>query len=130
VTIMVSHINTEDMLSISDHRMVRAAKVVAVAPVKPLQDMPQSGNELPSKAAATDAGTSKLDAAVNALNDHVQTLRRELNFSIDESSGRTVIKVLDTETKQIIRQIPTDEALTFARKLSEGADLEIVDTFS
>lgn len=127
---MVSEINTEDMFSVTDHRMASAAKVTAVTPVKPLQNLPQGGNELPHSAANVDAGPSKLEAAVKAMNNHVQQLQRELNFSIDKSSGRTVIKVLDMETRQVIRQIPSDEALTFAQRLSEGAKLEIVDTYS
>lgn len=67
--------------------------------------------------------TTKVEQAVNQINQYVQTLRRDLHFSIDEDSGRTVVKVLDTETKEVIRQIPSEELLRVARYLIDGGGL-------
>jgi flagellar protein FlaG len=63
----------------------------------------------------------ELVQAVNRLNDLVQTIRRELKFTVDEQSGRTVIKVIDTETDEVIRQIPPEEVLSL---ISHFRDLE------
>lgn len=64
----------------------------------------------------------KLDSAVAQLNSYVQTVRRELQFSIHDDSGRTVIKVLDRDSGEIIRQIPSEEALdVIARLPSDSA---------
>ena len=60
-------------------------------------------------------------AAVREINDYVQNLQRELNFSYDEGAGRTVIKVTDSDGK-VIRQIPPDEALALARRLRDVLD--------
>jgi flagellar protein FlaG len=114
---------------VADPRQTGVGKISAIASVKPLQELPQGGKELPQGKASADDAESNIDDAVKALNDHVQQLRRELQFSVDEDSGRTIIKVLDMETKQIIRQIPPEDALNFARRLNEGGDLEIVDTY-
>lgn len=129
VTTMVSEISSEDMIAASDSRIVGSGRVNAVTPVKPLQDVPDDGKELPPGNDRTEAESSNLEDVVSMLNDHVQYVQRELLFSIDDDTGRTVIKVLDKETKEIIRQIPPEEALSFARKLNEGADLEIIDTY-
>lgn len=63
---------------------------------------------------------TKVKEAVGNLNDFVQKLTRTLQFSVDEESGRTVIKVVDSETNQLIRQIPPEEVLVLARNLANG----------
>lgn len=67
--------------------------------------------------------TTKVEQAVKQMNQFIQTLNRDLQFSIDEDSGRTVVKVLDTETKEIIRQIPSEELLRMASYLTDGGGL-------
>ena len=58
-----------------------------------------------------------------------QMVKRQLEFSIDDQSGRTVITVRDSDTQEVIRQIPNEEALNFARKLNEGDELELFNKF-
>ncbi|QRM20999.1 hypothetical protein GBK02_07770 [Dechloromonas sp. TW-R-39-2] len=41
----------------------------------------------------------------------------QLEFSIDKESGESVVKVLDRQTKEVIRQIPSEEMLRIARGL-------------
>jgi flagellar protein FlaG len=48
--------------------------------------------------------------------------RRALRFQVDESSGDMVITVLNPETGEIVRQIPSPEVLAMARWL-DGNDL-------
>jgi len=62
---------------------------------------------------------SNISDAVKSMNDVVQNVRRELEFSIDDESGRTVVKVMDSETGEVIRQLPEEEALSVARRLKE-----------
>jgi flagellar protein FlaG len=52
-----------------------------------------------------------LESTVNQLNDIAQTIKRDLKFSVDESSGETVITVVDTNSQEVIRQIPPDYVL-------------------
>jgi flagellar protein FlaG len=72
------------------------------------------------KAAETTNG-EKLDSSVRNLNDFVQSVKRNLQFSIDSDSGRTVVKVIDADTDKVIRQIPSDEVLVMAKRLEEQA---------
>ena len=46
-------------------------------------------------------------------------MQRQLQFSVDEESGKTVIKVIDTETEEIIRQIPPEIILEIQKRLGE-----------
>ncbi|MCP4431754.1 MAG: flagellar protein FlaG [Gammaproteobacteria bacterium] len=61
--------------------------------------------------------TQRLEESVSQLNELVQSVQRDLQFSIDEFSGDTVIKVLDTKTAEVIRQIPSEEVLALTQNL-------------
>lgn len=124
---MVSNITTQDVSVVGDLKMPAVDKVSAVAAVHPL---PQDGKKLPlDNTKQTETGQDNIEQAVQRMNDHVQLVNRQLEFKIDENSGRTVITVLDSDTQEIIRQIPGDEALRFARMLQQGDELELFDKF-
>jgi flagellar protein FlaG len=38
-----------------------------------------------------------------------------LQFSVDEDTGRMIVSVIDAETRQIVRQIPSEEVMRMAR---------------
>ncbi len=59
----------------------------------------------------------RLEESVSQLNNFVQSVQRDLRFSIDEFSGETVIKVLDTNTEEVIRQIPSAEVLALTKNI-------------
>ncbi len=61
-----------------------------------------------------------LDDAVKQLNSYVQSINRNLEFNIDNDSGKTVVKVFDSETEQLIRQIPNEEALSMTKQLADS----------
>lgn len=64
-----------------------------------------------------------LASAVEELNAYVQSSQRDLEFSIDDSSGQTVVKVVDPQSGEVIRQIPSELALNLAQALRAGAEL-------
>jgi flagellar protein FlaG len=55
-----------------------------------------------------------------ALERFARTVRRELEFRVDEESGRTIITVRNKETGEIVRQIPAEEVLAMAHAVAEG----------
>jgi len=71
----------------------------------------------------TDGSTDALDDAVSKLNASVHA--QSLEFSIDEDSKRTIVKVIDSETKEVVRQLPTKEALEIAKSLDKAFGLLI-----
>jgi flagellar protein FlaG len=60
-----------------------------------------------------------VDEALTQINSFVQSKDRLLNFSVDEDSGRQVIKVTDQASGDIIRQIPTEEVLKLSARIQE-----------
>lgn len=57
--------------------------------------------------------------AVQKIQGTVNNLAQNLRFSIDEDTGKTIIKVMDVHTEEVIRQIPTEEAVEIARTLDK-----------
>lgn len=60
-----------------------------------------------------------VDQAVSSMNSFVQNLQRDLQFEVDLDLGHTVISVVDRSTNEVIRQIPSEEALARAQRLQE-----------
>jgi flagellar protein FlaG len=60
-----------------------------------------------------------LDQAVSSMNSFVQNLQRDLQFEVDLDLGQTVISVVDRSTNEVIRQIPSEEAVARAQRLQE-----------
>ncbi|AYN94974.1 flagellar protein FlaG [Pseudomonas sp. LTJR-52] len=78
---------------------------------------------------ATDAVSPKalsrkeLEEAVKNINEAAQSSRRNLDFSIDDATGETVVKVIATESGEVIRQIPSEVALRLAESFKESNSL-------
>ncbi|MBK7425022.1 MAG: flagellar protein FlaG [Propionivibrio sp.] len=64
------------------------------------------------------ASRQQLDEAVNAVRDFVNSVNNSLSFSIDDDTGKTVVKVIDASTKEVIKQFPSEEMLAMARALN------------
>lgn len=61
--------------------------------------------------------TADVDEALNVLNQAAVFEQRSLSFMVDEVSGRSIIKVIDRSTEQLIRQIPSEELLKVAQDI-------------
>lgn len=71
--------------------------------------------------------SAQLEKALAELNHMMRDRQRELEFSIDEASGRIILKVIHAESGEIIRQIPAEELLTISRAFIEGTGSLIED---
>ncbi len=70
-------------------------------------------------AEVNDIKPKQVEEAVQQIEQFTQTLSQNLKFSIDEETGKTVIKVVDTQTQEVIRQIPSEEAIKIAGALGK-----------
>ena len=61
----------------------------------------------------------QLNQAVKQIQDVIKQTAQSLQFSIDKDSGMTVVKVVDTESKKVIRQIPSEEVMAIAKALDK-----------
>ncbi|MEO6680637.1 MAG: flagellar protein FlaG [Pseudomonas sp.] len=108
-----------------------AAKPAVSTTDKPA-DMPRA--EIPQAVAATakssnsdNSDTSdnsdKLKMAVQEIEKFVQSVKRNLEFSIDETSGKVIVKVIASESGEVIRQIPSAEAMKLAESLHNASNV-------
>jgi len=56
--------------------------------------------------------------AAHSIADSLKLSARNLEFTVDDDTGSIVIKVVDPETKEVIRQIPPEELLKLARAMN------------
>ena len=59
----------------------------------------------------------QLDKAVKSVNDFVNSVNNSLQFSVDDDTGKTIVKVIDSATKEVIKQFPSEEMLAIAKAL-------------
>lgn len=63
---------------------------------------------------------TELRAAIDKINQALPGSSRGLEFSIDDSSKQTVVKIVDQDTREVVRQIPSKEALEIAKALDKA----------
>lgn len=79
----------------------------------------------PERAEQIQEEQEQVREAVTRLNDYVQSVQRDLQFRLDEDSGKTVVTVLDRQTSQVVRQIPDEVALKLAQDLQQDEPLSL-----
>lgn len=72
----------------------------------------------------TDSGDNldNLRKLVEEAKNEIQMVRRDLSLSFDDETGRLIIKVIDRDSEEVVRQIPPEEILAFIRQLSKAMD--------
>lgn len=65
------------------------------------------------------ASAEQLQASVEQLNQFMKEGQRNLAFSVDDSADQVVVKITDRDTNELIRQIPTEEALAIREHLDQ-----------
>jgi flagellar protein FlaG len=91
---------------ITDSQVV--SKVVTAAEIKPseINQVTQPTRDVVAKAA-------------EQIQSFVQSMGRNLNFSIDQSTGYHVVRVVNPETNETVRQLPSEELLRIAQSMKQ-----------
>ncbi|HRP22727.1 MAG TPA: flagellar protein FlaG [Thauera sp.] len=61
----------------------------------------------------------ELQRALEEVEKAVAPMAQSLQFSLDKDSGKTVVKVMDTDTNEVIRQIPSEEVLAISKAVDK-----------
>ena len=69
----------------------------------------------------------EVEEAVPRLSNFVSPNQSEINFSVDESSGIRVVKIIDRNSNEVIRQMPSEEVVALAQALDKLQGLLIKD---
>jgi flagellar protein FlaG len=78
-------------------------------------------SEPPAKSAPSSL--EQVQQAMRLVAEQVQAKANSLEFSIDKSTGTTVVKIVDTQTRQVIRQIPSQEIIDIAQSIESQQGL-------
>ncbi|MFJ3076656.1 flagellar protein FlaG [Pseudomonas sp. NPDC087029] len=95
----------------------RSAEQVTEKPV--VRSTEQVKPEDDKKAPLAVKDTDKVKSAVAEIEKFLKASQRNLEFSTDEESGKIVVKVIATDSGELIRQLPSEEALRIAHSLSD-----------
>ncbi|MEN4828612.1 flagellar protein FlaG [Pseudomonas sp. P39-UII1] len=84
--------------------------------VRPADDaQPKDDKQQPKAVQHVD----EVKSAVSDIEKFLKASQRNLQFSTDEESGKIVVKVIATDSGELIRQLPSEEALRIAHSLSD-----------
>lgn len=103
--------------SIDSETVIRKVKVEDIVADK----VNVSPIELQSKAVVLNDKTMKRDIndQIAKLQQYNQSIDRTLQFQVDDELGVTIVRVVDTETDELIRQFPPEELINLSRRLKE-----------
>ena len=96
---------------------------VSSAPPTAASQAPEAASEVKGAqqvGPSVDAKTMR--EAVDEMQSRVQMVRRDLQFTIDEDTQEVVVKVLDRESGEVVRQIPSEEVLAMLKRMREWSD--------
>ncbi len=95
------------------------AKTEVAAPVKVVTQV----NKAKESSDRPEVAPEEIEQVVEKLNAFVQLTQRDVSFGIDQQSGRDVISVFEAETQELIRQIPSEEALALLKRMDKAIGL-------
>jgi flagellar protein FlaG len=98
-------------------QQIGASAAVAQAAPAPRDPAAQAAAVAPAAAPAPAPKHDDVKEAVKHIQEFVNNVTTNVQFSVDNDTGRTIVSVVDAETKQIVRQIPTQEIMKIARAL-------------
>ncbi|WP_025872920.1 flagellar protein FlaG [Methylobacillus glycogenes] len=81
-----------------------------------------------AQSATSQVSKAEVDTAVKQINEFISPILQSIQFSTDNDSGRVVVKVVDSETQKVLRQIPNEEVLAISKTLDKLQGLIIRQT--
>lgn len=104
----------------------RTELLPATSPVH--QDVPQRSRveqpvHQPAGSHPVKIESSDLEKAVEKVREVFQTVEPRLQFEIDPDLDRVIVKIMNGESGEVIRQIPPQEVLNLAKSLQASPGL-------
>jgi flagellar protein FlaG len=99
-------------------RVQQQSKVIVADKVVARQGLSENEQSVPLAKESSQPSSQQLEQAAENLNQHVQSLKRDLHFSVNEDTGETVITVVDSQSQKMIRTIPSEEFVSMSQQLN------------
>jgi flagellar protein FlaG len=95
------------------------ARVAAPAPVQAqaAERAPEPARQTP---AAQPVEVRKIESVTKQIDSFLRSINRSLQFRLDDATGQMVVTLRDSETGEVIRQVPGEDALRIAQRIEDG----------
>ncbi len=93
------------------------AKAPAGAVEAQVNVKPQATAEASTVTAAEKVSENQrsVQESVKKLNETIAVFNRSIQFSIDDDTSRNIVRIVDVNSKEVIRQIPSQEVIEIAQ---------------
>jgi len=71
------------------------------------------------KAAKSEGGPQEVEAIASEVQIYLKRLNTELRFEVDSDSSEVIVKIVDPENDEVIRQIPSEELLAIRERMED-----------
>ena len=82
-------------------------------------DAPRVVATTPKQIAPQPPTSQQLANAVGSVNLAMRQSSQNLEFSVDANTKKPIVKMVDSSTGEVIRQIPSEEMLAIARSIDQ-----------
>ena len=97
--------------AVAPDKHIARSDPAALPPAAPVQTKAAVAPMAPTPSPA------EVKEALQTINSSMRELSRKLEFSVDPDSDRVIVRIVDQQTNEIIRQMPTREALDIAKAI-------------
>lgn len=97
---------------------ISAPGVQATTGAKPVSQDEKRGDSPPNASAALS--NEQIEQAVDEIRRKIEPVAQNLLFTIDKDTGKTIVRLIDSSTKEVLRQIPSEELIAIARSLGKS----------
>lgn len=80
---------------------------------------PQISADTQSEKGKSDSNLGAVKQAVEKGNSLFQAAKRSLQFEVDDATKEVVVKIVDSDSGEVVRQIPAEETLEFIKRMQE-----------
>jgi flagellar protein FlaG len=126
----INEVNSKSIVSQSE---MQKAPVISTSPQSPkitIEDVGRLAAEHKTKLMdQISVNVKDLNEAIETLNAAVKNVPTSLHFSVDEASKRFVVQVTDTQTGEIIINVPGEAVLRMAKQLESLKGVLFDDKF-
>lgn len=99
-----------------------ALSIAQIAEVAQLEKQTSAEKESPSEKEPA-ASEQEIAETITEMNRFLDSMKRNISFSIDEELGSSVIVVKDSENDEVIRQLPSEELIVLRKKMDDVAGI-------
>lgn len=72
-----------------------------------------------SSGGAQVTSAAELNEALERVREALAPVARNLQFSVDDDTGKTVVRIIDSSTNEVIKQFPSEEMLAISRSIDK-----------